>query len=519
MFGFLPRWWVVSWLWMLVWSTAGCSEEGPITLAAQNDAVAGGDMSTPKDALVPLSDGAETVGDVFTDGSDTGLVQDAEVSDVVPEDSAPRMPPGAWRSKLYPVDWTPQTEDLQGRFLHDFSYAGYKNGEESPEVFAGAPIFDVMLDFQATPGGQDDCTEAVQAAIDAASEAGGGVVYFPGGLYRIDGTLKVESSGVVLRGAGPDLSRIFFSGAEVSNYSGHLMFSGALNTTHEVALVMDAPSRQAWVEVESADGFQVGDDVQIGWIVSPDFVEEHEMEYVWNVFNDTWQPFFHRNVVAVDAQSDPPRLTLDVPLRYRGKTRDGASVRRIEGYLHGVGVEDLGMADATDWETAWAHTQVHLFRMVGVKDSWVKNLWSFKPPTAPDSGLGKDAHLQNSGLMVKMSKRVTVADSRLSFAQNRGSGGCGYLFEVRQSSEILFRDCLGRAGRHNFIQNWGFGATGIVWLRVHSLEGENIFSKNLDLGLPTTPDFHHSLAAPEGQGWPHSRYGCALYRFDPLPAR
>ncbi|MGP3785518.1 hypothetical protein [Paenibacillus sp. 1A_MP2] len=34
------------------------------------------------------------------------------------------------RSRLYPIDWYPGFKDEQGRFLHDFSYAGYRRGEE-----------------------------------------------------------------------------------------------------------------------------------------------------------------------------------------------------------------------------------------------------------------------------------------------------------------------------------------------------------------------------------------------------
>ncbi|MGG4345295.1 hypothetical protein [Paenibacillus lautus] len=34
------------------------------------------------------------------------------------------------RSRLYPKNWYPGYRDEQGRFLHDFSYAGYRRGEE-----------------------------------------------------------------------------------------------------------------------------------------------------------------------------------------------------------------------------------------------------------------------------------------------------------------------------------------------------------------------------------------------------
>ncbi|HEY9248603.1 MAG TPA: hypothetical protein VIO38_05710, partial [Rariglobus sp.] len=35
---------------------------------------------------------------------------------------------GPWRSSLYPQDWTPAFADASGRFLHDFSHAGYRRG-------------------------------------------------------------------------------------------------------------------------------------------------------------------------------------------------------------------------------------------------------------------------------------------------------------------------------------------------------------------------------------------------------
>ncbi|MGB0373012.1 MAG: glycosyl hydrolase family 28-related protein [Opitutales bacterium] len=45
----------------------------------------------------------------------------------------------------------------------------------------------------------NDCTEAFQAAIDFAAEAGGGTVFVPEGQYRVDGPIKIWSN-VLLRG-------------------------------------------------------------------------------------------------------------------------------------------------------------------------------------------------------------------------------------------------------------------------------------------------------------------------------
>ncbi|MCD8483204.1 MAG: glycoside hydrolase family 55 protein [Verrucomicrobia bacterium] len=62
-------------------------------------------------------------------------------------------------------------------------------------------VFNVA-DFGAIPDdGQDDLA-AINAAMQAAHEAGGGVVYFPAGVWDISDDL-VMRSGVVLRGASP----------------------------------------------------------------------------------------------------------------------------------------------------------------------------------------------------------------------------------------------------------------------------------------------------------------------------
>lgn len=42
-----------------------------------------------------------------------------------------------------------------------------------------------VFDFGADPNGKDDSQPAVEAAIEAASAAGDGVVYFPSGSYRM----------------------------------------------------------------------------------------------------------------------------------------------------------------------------------------------------------------------------------------------------------------------------------------------------------------------------------------------
>ena len=408
-------------------------------------------------------------------------------TDTVVEDSGKPTDTGededwGWHSALYPADWTPGF-GVGDTFLHDFSYAGYHNGEDPIPTPMGT-VFSV-LDYGADNTGVSDSTAAIQSAIDAASVKGG-VVYLPGGEYRVDGLLTVSASHVVVMGDGAKNTHLFFTRSEGMTDVDHLSFTGTLTEASEVLLSADGVTQSRTVTVTDATGFAIGDDVSVGWVITDDFVDEHGMDGTWQISNGLWRPFFRRTVTAIEDHT----LTLDVPLRYPAKMRDAASVRVENGYLSECGVVGLSVSTATDWSAAWSNDRSHAIKLSGVKDSFVTGVNSYASPHSEDGN-----HLQSGGVFVVYAKRVTVADSTLSDAQNRGDSGNGYLFEVSRSSEVLFVDLVGRAGRHNFIQNWDFGASGIVWLRTSSKDGASVFSEDLGwLTWPANSEFHHSLA-------------------------
>ena len=92
--------------------------------------------------------------------------------------------------------------------LIDYSYAGYKNGEEAiPDTFA-LPIFDVT-DYGAVPNDEKSDTDGIKAAISAASSSGG-IVLFPPGLYDVllesepAEQIVVSGDNVIVRGSGAE---------------------------------------------------------------------------------------------------------------------------------------------------------------------------------------------------------------------------------------------------------------------------------------------------------------------------
>jgi hypothetical protein len=391
---------------------------------------------------------------------------------------APDTSPPAWRSSLYPASWTPADTDAEGRFLHDFSYAGYHAGEAPLPTTLPSPQVSV-LDHGADPTGALDSTAAIQAAIDAVSA--GGTVWLPAGRYVVDGALTVRASGVVITGDGADATFVHFRKSTGQSGGAGLLFQGRAPTAGAWPLADDAAARADVVRVVDPAGLAVGDAVSVGWTITDAFIADHGMTGTWTAFTHQHRPFFRRTITAIDGD----RVHLDVPIRYPAARRDLAELRRDDGYLTEVGLQDLAVSSRVDEAAAWSADRHHAIELARVADAWVQRIATFDPEG--DGG----AHLQSGGLLIANSRRVTVADSALCCAQHNGSGGNGYLVEVMQTNEVLVRDTVAHSGRHNFIQNWDFSTSGTVWLRTTSTGGR------ADNGLLTVvgaSEFHHSLA-------------------------
>ena len=89
--------------------------------------------------------------------------------------------------------------DQRGNRIMDFSYAGYRGGG------VALPVVRVARTLSASAG---DTTALIQAALDEVSRGPIGADGFRGavllqpGTYEVSGTLRIGSSGVVLRGSG-----------------------------------------------------------------------------------------------------------------------------------------------------------------------------------------------------------------------------------------------------------------------------------------------------------------------------
>ena len=87
----------------------------------------------------------------------------------------------------------------QGDRIMDFSYAGYMGG--------GVALPTVVVKKTIAPSGQDDDTATIQSAINEVAKlplANGfrGAVLLAPGTYACSQTIRIPTSGIVLRGSG-----------------------------------------------------------------------------------------------------------------------------------------------------------------------------------------------------------------------------------------------------------------------------------------------------------------------------
>ena len=122
-----------------------------------------------------------------------------------------------------------------GGRLPDFSYAGYRAGEaEIPTPKAG---WNLKRDFGAKGDGKTDDSQALLNAIRSIK---GGVLYIPKGTYVIARRIDIDRGNLVLRGAGPEETILYFPNSLTKlfgnsfNEAGHSRWSfrpGLINVT------------------------------------------------------------------------------------------------------------------------------------------------------------------------------------------------------------------------------------------------------------------------------------------------
>lgn len=395
-------------------------------------------------------------------------------------DSASAAEP--WRSVLYPkTGYTPAAADLEtDKVLQDFSYAGYHRGESAIPDVAGPLIDAATPPYSADPAGHADSTAAIQAAIDAAGRAGGGVVFLPAGTYRLSfapdakQALLLDRPGVVLRGAGADRTFLLNTTVHDLRHKAVIRVSGPWGAAFRAKgsastpLARDLLNSTRVIPVAGTTAFSVGDTVVVRNNITDDWINEHN-EPGWLGKGDKLGGlFYRRTVVAVDPVANT--LTLDAPIRYALKLRDAARVVRLtHAPVTEVGLEDFSIGNiqhpGTDWpeqDTNTPGTPGHevtghfAIAIDRARDCWARRVSSYQPAENTST-----AHLLSGGVGIRESSRVTIEDCVFQRPQYGGGGGNGYMYRLSNSQECLVLRSEARFSRHGFVFS-GFGSSGNV---------------------------------------------------------
>ena len=296
------------------------------------------------------------------------------------------------------------SRDGSGNRLPDFSHAGYRSGGVSlPFVARGGALL--------SPGTSGDDTPAIQAAIDAVAarpaDASGfhGAVELSSGTFTLRGSLRLMQSGVVLRGQGAKGDRATVLRAVgvarpviIAGPDDERTMIGAAHRIVDGYVPVGART----VEVESAEGLHVDDDVVVQRPFSPQFLALIGMDRVQSRRADagavTWRVGsglqFERRITAIEGN----RITVDVPLTNALEhdlaeatiTRFSFPQRTLR-----IGVERL--ASKADFDPESDLGDGMFIEMNGVANAWVREVQT----ESYESGLIS---------LEETSKWVTVAD-------------------------------------------------------------------------------------------------------------
>ncbi|SMF34276.1 Endopolygalacturonase [Paenibacillus barengoltzii] len=387
------------------------------------------------------------------------------------------------RSLLYPKGWYPGYRTEEGKFLHDFSYAGYRRGEMPiPSVNKHRGINVTKSPYRADPTGRTDSTRAIQQAIDDAAERGGGVVYLPKGTYRVtpqegkDYALNIHSSGVVLKGDGQQQTHIYNTQEFMKQKDIIRVGNGDWKRTSTVTKLRKTVSEPTvLLPVESTDGFQVDDFVVITFETTEGFLKEHGMQNKWASRLGKVEPIFYRQIVAVDPKART--LTLDIPTRYPLKLRDDITITKTEAPITEVGLEDFSIANVenskpglgeddfkVEGTAGYESDNAKAINMIAVANSWIRNVSTYKPPG------NATYHILSKGIILDRTKNITVDNVTMQYPQYRGANGNGYLYQFI-GNDNLIKNSRAVGARHSFTYA-NFSANGNVLLDSYS---ENSF--------------------------------------------
>ncbi|AOR27364.1 peptidoglycan-binding protein LysM [Formosa sp. Hel1_33_131] len=355
--------------------------------------------------------------------------------------------------------------DTDGNHIPDFSYVGYKNGEEA--------LPNVAVVRQISPVAGDN-TAHIQAAIDEVEalslNANGhrGTLLLSPGEYSVSGELIINSSGVVLRGSGDGedaaLNTIIIGAGNIpdertlirigtNNKSG---FGGQVAGTRQDIVSPYIPAGSRTIEVADASVYNIGDNIIIKHPSTAAWIEAVDNGGVGT--DAPWEPntinlVFNRHITNIEGNkiqvATPIYDVLD-----RSLSQSYVYTYNGNSQLKECGIENLRIFVESSGVTGRDHVKVGI-NMIGVDNSWVQGVTILR--------------VSDQGVKFDEATRCSVIDTKVLDMHGPISGGWRYNFEVTDfCNNILFENCVASNGRHTFVANGASDVNGIVFTNCSS---------------------------------------------------
>lgn len=351
-------------------------------------------------------------------------------------------------------------EDVNKNRIPDFSFAGYKKGEEE--------IPNVNIELTISPIEGDNTTH-IQNAIDQIGNlpirADGfrGALMLNPGTYEVYGEIKVDKSGIVIKGAGdgPDDNTntiILAKGNSPSNRDVITLGGGSeskwedqINGTRTNITSDFVQVGSFSFEIENTANFQVGDNIIIHHPGSADWVDALDGggSPLGNWSANKYNIVFNRYITNINGN----QITIDAPIyNHLDKSLSQSYIYKLDraGIKTNIGIQDIRI----DIE----HT--------GTNENHAKNALVFKEI---ENGWAKKCtflHFIFSGILMNTASYITVENCNAIDPESEVVPSRRYNFNLEDASNnILFKECFGNKGRHTFTSNGKSTVSGIVFLR------------------------------------------------------
>lgn len=286
--------------------------------------------------------------------------------------------------------------------------------------------------------GPDITANELETLLSVAPQ--GATVRLSAGEYTFDSSIVVTRADVSLVGAGSDETRITFTDAALAKNAAHGFLFQGIGTTSVGYLLADAAEQTRTLTLENAHRLQVGDTVRI-W-------QENDPAFLAEIGDTTWQgstPL--RTSMAKVTNIDNGTATLDRGIHFDFDA-GAARIQRVNTIdnisLEGLSIGyQLGTPDAGTFSNVLP--QLERYRAV-----------EFKHTT--DSHVSDVQVINGPSLAFEFHRSLDVSATHLHAhgAFNKGAGGNGYAYELRESYDGTYTQLEDSGMRHSllFASSW-----------------------------------------------------------------